>query len=395
MSVPAGWSPDPYGRYAQRYWDGTAWTNHVVAGDGTQSTDPLGTAMGTPFAIPATAMAAPTGPAAGVATAPTGVRALLGTGGPQGFLDSFGDNARDRQGPTLAGAFGALGGLVLAGGALVAILGEDPNRGAGAVIGLVLIALAVVVRLRAAQSAADFRAATVSVLTVGIVTTTVALTGGYSPWTIGLGGLGAVAAWILPPFRGHPFLLGAGAYALITSIGSAIGNASKSDPSSWQDSGLTSSFPSIFEGFGGAARNTGLFFLFAVLILAFVVFKVDLGARPAISTPLLVAAILSSLTGVTYLGLALDNAGGYLVAAVVGTVLAVVAAHGNHRATLWFGATMAAIGLTIFVVTVAEPSTTGGAGAIGVVLGAVLAGGPRLASRIRTSPPEASSPPNE
>lgn len=394
MSVPAGWSPDPYGRYAQRYWDGTAWTNHVVAGDGTQSTDPLGTSMGTPFAIPAAAMAARTGPVREVSKAPTGVRALLGNGGPQGFLDSFGDDARDRRRPTIAGAFGALGGLVLAGGALVAILGDNPNRGVGVVVGLVLIALAVVVRLKAAVTAADLRAAAVSVLTVGIVTTSIALTGGYSPWTIVLGGLAAVAAWILPPFRGHPFLLGTGTYGLIASIGSAIGNASKNDPTAFQDSDLTSTFPSIFNGFDGAARNTGLFFLLAALILAFVVFKVDLGARPAISTPLLVAAILSSLTGVTYLGLALDNAGGYLVAAVVGTVLAFVAAHGNHRATLWFGATMAAIGLTTFVFTVAEPASPGGVGAIGIVVGAVLACGPRLASRIRTSPPDASSPTN-
>jgi hypothetical protein len=34
------WAPDPHGRFEQRYWDGTAWTEHVISG-GTQSTDPV------------------------------------------------------------------------------------------------------------------------------------------------------------------------------------------------------------------------------------------------------------------------------------------------------------------------------------------------------------------
>ena len=34
----AGWSNDPYGRYQQRYWDGSQWTEHV-ADDGVAGTD--------------------------------------------------------------------------------------------------------------------------------------------------------------------------------------------------------------------------------------------------------------------------------------------------------------------------------------------------------------------
>ena len=37
---PAGWQPDPAGRYQARYWDGGRWTEHVIT-DGTQTTDPL------------------------------------------------------------------------------------------------------------------------------------------------------------------------------------------------------------------------------------------------------------------------------------------------------------------------------------------------------------------
>ena len=38
-SVPAGWYNDPAGRYELRYWDGTAWTEHVSRA-GQQFMDP-------------------------------------------------------------------------------------------------------------------------------------------------------------------------------------------------------------------------------------------------------------------------------------------------------------------------------------------------------------------
>jgi hypothetical protein len=38
-TVPAAWYKDPSGRYEMRYWNGTAWTEHVARG-GQQFTDP-------------------------------------------------------------------------------------------------------------------------------------------------------------------------------------------------------------------------------------------------------------------------------------------------------------------------------------------------------------------
>jgi hypothetical protein len=38
-NAPAGWYPDPAGRYELRYWDGGQWTEHVSRG-GQQYTDP-------------------------------------------------------------------------------------------------------------------------------------------------------------------------------------------------------------------------------------------------------------------------------------------------------------------------------------------------------------------
>lgn len=39
-SNPANWYPDPMGRHQLRYWDGTAWTEHVST-NGVQASDPL------------------------------------------------------------------------------------------------------------------------------------------------------------------------------------------------------------------------------------------------------------------------------------------------------------------------------------------------------------------
>ena len=38
-TTPAGWYPDPSGRFEMRYWDGNGWTEHVARG-GQQFTDP-------------------------------------------------------------------------------------------------------------------------------------------------------------------------------------------------------------------------------------------------------------------------------------------------------------------------------------------------------------------
>jgi Protein of unknown function (DUF2510) len=39
VTTPAGWYPDPSGRFEMRYWDGTAWSEHVSR-QGQQYTDP-------------------------------------------------------------------------------------------------------------------------------------------------------------------------------------------------------------------------------------------------------------------------------------------------------------------------------------------------------------------
>lgn len=55
---PAQWYPDPSGRYTHRFWDGTAWTEHVASG-GQQAVDPVD---GAKPALPETGEAAGTAP---------------------------------------------------------------------------------------------------------------------------------------------------------------------------------------------------------------------------------------------------------------------------------------------------------------------------------------------
>jgi hypothetical protein len=47
--IPAGWMADPFGHFEQRYWSGTAWTEHVTK-DGVPGTDPPPGAPGPPVA---------------------------------------------------------------------------------------------------------------------------------------------------------------------------------------------------------------------------------------------------------------------------------------------------------------------------------------------------------
>lgn len=39
VRIPAGWMPDPSGKFDQRYWSGSEWTEHVTK-NGTPATDP-------------------------------------------------------------------------------------------------------------------------------------------------------------------------------------------------------------------------------------------------------------------------------------------------------------------------------------------------------------------
>ena len=61
MSAEPAWKPDPYGRFAMRWFDGTEWTEHVVDGGGAQLVDPMGRSTVVPFVLPKSATRSATG----------------------------------------------------------------------------------------------------------------------------------------------------------------------------------------------------------------------------------------------------------------------------------------------------------------------------------------------
>jgi len=76
--TPASWQPDPYGRFAQRYFDGTNWTANVVDSSGAQFTDPPGPSAPTSFApSSATASSTSSPPVPGLIVAGVGAVLLL------------------------------------------------------------------------------------------------------------------------------------------------------------------------------------------------------------------------------------------------------------------------------------------------------------------------------
>ena len=68
-AVPPAWHPDPFGRFELRYYDGTAWTEHVST-HGQQHVDP-------PVQSPQTPPAAPQGAPQAVVAAPSGADEFL------------------------------------------------------------------------------------------------------------------------------------------------------------------------------------------------------------------------------------------------------------------------------------------------------------------------------
>lgn len=161
--MSAGWFADPSGRFGQRWYDGHAWSDQVVAANGTAISDPLppgGAPFPPPFAgLPALPPAgAPSGAPSGAAawrpdhpgdrtTGPSSVRLLPGatlgigllgvllvalsllgvpwvTDGPGvSFLD-LSEAARDADGSeeTVVWVYAVAGGFLLLAGALVGVV---------------------------------------------------------------------------------------------------------------------------------------------------------------------------------------------------------------------------------------------------------------------------------
>jgi hypothetical protein len=82
QTTPGSWQPDPYRRFAQRYWDGANWTEHVTDASGARYTDPPVASAAATYAPPAATYAPPSSsgsalPVPGLVVAGIGALLLL------------------------------------------------------------------------------------------------------------------------------------------------------------------------------------------------------------------------------------------------------------------------------------------------------------------------------
>jgi uncharacterized protein DUF2510 len=348
MSQTAGWFPDPYGRFEQRYFNGSHWTEHVVD-DGRQSVDPLGATVSVPFVTP--------------------------TDGPNqisAFLDKLGPDARVRPAVQLTVATAGVGGLVAAVGIVAAIVGDSDNgRVKNTIAAAVIVAIAYAIRL-GVKTQTELRSAAVGAGIVGIPGLAGAITdGGDGGGSLALAAVLLVAAWILPGMRGRPLMLGAGAITAVLAL-TAIG-----DPSS--DTELFDfGTPDVVGG------QAWLFVLVGIALLA-MIWWLDARGYHAVGTSLVAAAIVSTALAVFKVVQDLGSTGAALMIAVAGLAVSAVGDHGQRRASTWFGVGVAAIGVVSFFFSALEPSSVGDIATTLIVSGVLLIVAPSVFRVVRAS----------
>ena len=359
--VPAGWFNDPYGRYQQRYWDGSGWTEHVST-NGQQTVDPMGNSPVIPIATPATAFEFDP-----VVQEPAPTATPL-----ERLLERLGPDATERPLPGLRVAVAGLGGVVLSIGLLIAASGEQTSRGALVGTSLAIIAIAWV--LRWFVSIPEVGAASVGMVVVGIAVFSVAATvsnGSTGSLTALLMAALFVGAWAAPGFRGRNLLLGLGALSLVVSIGALAGGDGGQD---------VVALPSVVTD--GIGRQGAVYLVCAALLLAGTWWLDRRGFRGT-GTALVGAGLVASLVGAALLVTQFGDTSGPLFVSAVGLGVCVVGSHGGRRATTWWGAGMLVVGFVAFTAVVVEPSSSAAAGGVGIGAGVLLVVLPIVAGIVR------------
>jgi len=389
---PAGWYADPLGRFDQRYWDGSRWTEHVVTA-GMQQVDPDGVSAAATMET-TTVRSDPGDPNAQVdpaAERPTGIWPLL---------DSMGADARLRPRPSLRLALAGGGGLVMAIGLAALIIGDDGEQSMATVAGLVLVAIGLAARLAPTTAAIDeLRSAAVSFGAAGIVLFGIGAAGDSAgeAWSLLLVGALFLAAWAVKGFRGRPLMLGLGALFLVSALGAATAS---SDEYCYYDEYFEEEvceYPSSDLGLpdevGSAIGDQSSVFLLAAAGLLGLVWVLDRRGYHGVATPLTVSALLSAFIGTGQSFVDLGTTGPAILILVVGVLVCLVGSHGARRATTWWGAALAVIGAVAFWVAAMTPEGAGDIGTTLLVAGGCLVVAPLVVRRVRAASQEA--PPNQ
>ena len=406
----AGWYNDPYGRFQQRHWDGTAWTEHVAT-NGVQQVDPMGASTVVPFATPASAFRSPAGDArtahgfaATADLSDPNAQAPLPQPPAEGnlvtrFLDGMGDDARLRPRPSLRTALAGIGGVMVAVGLLIAVVGENASRGKLAGVSLVLLLAALVLRLLVKIS--EVQAAAVGMAVVAIPTFAGAATisdGSGGALTYLLGAALFLAAWALKGFRGRTLLLGLGLLTMVGVFSTLISDVSQDKCETYIED---NDFDRYFEECqsyvsDGSAGNLflpnsvtdnlgdqGIVYLVSAAVLLAATWWLDRRGYHGTGTGTVVAGLISAVAGAALLADEFGDTGGPIMVVVVGVLVCLVGAHGARRSTTWWGALLASIGAVAFVAVQWEPQSVSSTGGVAIVTGAVLIVAPLIGAPLR------------
>ncbi len=379
-----GWFNDPYGRFQQRYFDGSRWSEHVATG-GEQQVDPLGSSSVIPIATPATAFATP-GKGAAVVK----------------LLDAMGPDSRERPLPSLRSAVAGLGGVVLALGLFGITLGDDPSRGQIIATSLVLIAAAWA--LRTFVKVAEVQAAAVGIVVVAIPVFAASVTvsddtAGF--WTGLLLAALFIAAWALPGFKSRNLLLGLGALALV----GAFGSLSSTDQShmdeciQYLDEGDYESFDANCQDlydeepsssalptpFTDNAGDEGAVYLLGGAIYLGLTWWLDRRGHRGTGTAFAAAGLVSTLIGTVLFADQFGEKSAPIFVLAVGIIVSLVGSHGARRATTWWGAVLSTIAVVWFVAVQAEPDTNTETSGVAILSGLVLVAIPFVTAPIRAA----------
>jgi hypothetical protein len=296
------------------------------------------------------------------------------------FLEHLGPEAKERPIASLHTALAGAGGAVVAAGLALAIAGTLAGRGRVALAGIVLAAVALAIRF-AVKLNVELRAAAVGMGVVGITAIGVAIADRSLDSAGGWLVVAAlfVAAWLLPGFQGRPIMLGLGALALVVALASATSKGR----------GGTISF----TGSQSVARGQGATFLVAAALLLGVVWALDRRGYHGVATSLVVAALVSSFVGAFGTVSKLDNTGGTLLIVLVGVAVCVVGSHGVRRATTWYGALIASVGVVAFLVAAMKPTSIGAVGSDLIIAGLLLIALPVIIKLVRANRTSSGSTP--
>ena len=405
MATPAGWFQDPYSRFAQRYWDGERWTEHVADTENKQQVDPLGASSVVPFfpqepavgklgegptdgerpandddgTANARSFAAfnPPSHAPAGSTQPGPPTPNPSAGPTLALLERMRPDSVRRPRPSLPAALAGGAGAVAAGGVSALVVGDSGGRWLFAVAGLICIAAGIALRLglkQATDTTAILRAAAVGLGVVGIAAVGIAI--GDDPESLFLPFLVVaalyVAAWALPGFRGRTIMLGCGAFSLVTAVAQLAGQQQTGDDGA---RGVLDRF--VDQGY--------VFLILGALLLGATWFLDHRGYRGT-ATGLVASGIVSAVVGTGLLAAEFGNdAGGLVLAALVGLLICYVGGHGARRATTWWGAAITVVAIVGLLGTAIEPSSASGSGGVAVLGAAVIIGGLLVVQAVRAN----------